>query len=164
MKINTQCVLKYLKHDYKEVGKAAAYIVVAIAVVASTVLVCVNGPSLVWPYISSYYTAYNFLNVIAGTIVVLFTFGISIFYNKEEFLVKTRSEYDDSVITIEWGSGEYIALAALCAFFPYCIYSIVWAYIVNYSWESPILSVVVFATLILIGTPIGCAIARCKEQ
>jgi hypothetical protein len=37
-------------------------------------------------------------------------------------------------------------------------------YMISSKWESPVLSIIIFSILILIGTPIGCAIARCKEE
>jgi ABC-type arginine transport system permease subunit len=163
MKVNTQCVLKYLKHDYKEIAINFACLVGAIAAVLAIAFICLNGPSLVWPYISSYYTAYNILNGIVGVIVILFTFGIAVLYNKESFFGKTYSEYDETPITVEHGSGDYIAIASFCAGMVYLIY-IFGAWMITTNPDIPIYSMVIFVASILIGTPIGCAIARCKEE
>ena len=163
MKVNMSCVVKYLKHDYKNIFVNVIIVVIAIAIAAVMCFMCINGPAVVWPYISSYCTAYNVLNSIVGAIVVAFTFGISTLGNKETFLVKTKSEYDGSIITTEWDSGEFIAIAGFCAFFLYVIY-ILWMFMSTGKLDVPIYSIVVFAILILIGTPIGCAIARCKEE
>lgn len=155
MKINIECVLKYLKHDYKEEGEVIAAILGLTAICAAIWFV----PSVIWPYISSYYTAYNLLNIVAGIIVVVFTMGIAVFGNKESFLVKETSELD----TKDVGTSFFITIAFLSAIFPYLLYCI--GYLCNsVKWESPILSIIVFITLILIGTPIGCAIARCKKE
>lgn len=142
MKINTECAVKHLKHDLKEVGLALA-IIMAIAVIVA-IPVYLN-PS-----------AYMVLNTLAGCIVILATVGVAIFWDKETF-----------ALTDEHGTKSYLDV-----WFPICIAGVggailYGAYIVaagvSSGWESAVPSVVVFALLILIGTPIACAIARCKE-
>ena len=164
MKINTSCVLKYLKHDYKEDGKVIAAIAGLIAVCSIVWVICTTGPSVIWPYISSYCTAYNILNVIAGAIVVAFTVGVAVFGNKEWFEYKPWKE------GYGWGQNDHEPKGSGVLFFPalaigFLVYMLYWIeYLLIGTWENPIFSTIIFIALILIGTPIGCAIARCKEE
>jgi hypothetical protein len=162
MKINMSCVLKYLKHDYKEEGTIIGLIALCAIVFAIVWFICTTGPSVIWPYISPYCTAYNILNGVVGVIVVVFTVGTAIFCNKESFLVEEISRYDGNVTTTDAGSLLIILIAFIFAVLPYLVYTLL--YMISSKWESPVLSIIIFSILILIGTPIGCAIARCKEE
>ena len=164
MKINMSCVLKYLKHDYKEEGTTIGLIALCAIVCAIVWFICITGPSVIWPYISPYCTAYNILNGVAGIIVVVFTVGVAVFGNKEWFEYKPWKE------GYGWGKNDFKPKGSGVLLFPafaigFCMYILYWVdYLLIGGLENPTLSTIIFATLILIGTPIGCAIARCKEE
>jgi len=160
MTINRECVVKYLKHDYKELLKIVAIIAGAICIIAIAFVAFANGPAIIWPLLSPYWTGYNILTVFAAAIVILFTVGISA-CDKKFFEFKTKNSCGVELI-VEETTGFIIGLALLCGFVPYSLYWIIYV-LSNPKWEDPLLSTIVFIALILIGTPIGCAIAKCKE-
>jgi len=102
------------------------------------------------------------LNAFAAVIVILFTIGIAT-RDKKFFEVETDKDFDGNDAVEEVGSDLPILIAFSAAVFPYGIYwFLYWGS--NPKWEYPLLSTIVFIVLILIGTPIGCAIAKCKED
>jgi len=160
MTINRECVKKYLMRDYTKLLKVVVLCAGVIGIISIAFVVSTNGPAIIWPFISPYWTGYNVLNVFAAAIVILFTVGIAT-RDKKFFVFKTKDWCGIETIE-EKTTGLYIKLALACGVFPYVVY---WAgcALNTPRWEDPLLSTIVFITLILIGTPIGCAIAKCKE-
>jgi hypothetical protein len=169
MKINIECAFKYLKHDYKRILNAvgvliylciasifAAAIYLYVPQIIGFVVSCI--PNIGMP------SAYILLNVVAAIIVLISTFGIAIFGNKEWFEYKPWKE------GYGWGRSDHepkgcgVCLAPIFGI-GFVVYLFYWIeYILCSNWESPVISTIIFIVLILIGTPIGCAIARCKEE
>ena len=106
MKVNRECVAKYLKHDYKELLKIVAIIVGVIIVAGLIWVVFANGPAIIWPFISPYWTGYNVLNVFAAAIAILFTVGIAT-RDKKFFEFKTKNSCGVELI-VEETTGLYI--------------------------------------------------------
>lgn len=169
MKINTSCVSKYLKHDYKSMITPIAIIGGLCCVVVLAFVTIYNISKIVEMIFSHFSTislpsAYTMLNVIAAIIVVVSTLGIAIFGNKEWFEYKPWKE------GYGWGHNDFETKGSGVLLFPIflvglMVYLFYWIeYLLCQNWENPLLSTVVFIILILIGTPIGCAIAKCKEE
>lgn len=162
MKLNTQCVLKYLKHDYKEIlTSGITKFIVGIAIVLAIGKYFYHGMpeiKIVLP------TPYMALNILAAILVLMLTIGIAVFGNKEWFEYKPWKE------GYGWGHNDYETKGYSIFFFPalatgICLYGFYLCGYFSYSnWESPLISAIVYTVLILIGTPIGCAIAKCKEE
>jgi len=169
MKVNTQCVLKYLKHDYKSMITPIV-IIGEMCFAALLAIVVLYDISVIVEIIFSHLSiillpsAYTLLNVIAAIIVIVVTFGVAIFGNKEWFEYKPWKE------GYGWGSNDFETKGSGIVFVPIfglglSIYLPYWiVYLLLQNWESPLLSTIIFIILILIGTPIGCAIAKCKEE
>lgn len=176
MKINTTCVLKYLKHDYKDIflpvaiflgACVAAVVVIAIALNVTAIALNISQiigiifsqiPKILLP------SGYILLNIVAAIIVLVFTVGVAVFGNKEWFEYKPWKE------GYGWGTNDHEPKGSGVLFFPtfglgLSIYLPYWIlYLLFQNWENPLLSTIIFIMLILIGTPIGCAIAKCKEE
>jgi hypothetical protein len=142
MTIKTECVVAHLKHDYKQIGCVVAVLVAGV--------VCFTIPAYLNP------SAYTVLNILAGCIVVLATVGVAVFWDKETFA--TTNEVGEKTYLDVWFP---IGLAGVGGMVIYGTYVI--AHSVSNGWENPTASFAAFVLLILIGTPIACAIARCKE-
>ena len=169
MSINKQCVLKYLKHDYTKIfGGVLLLICIIIAIVLAGLALLYLPQMLEFGLayrlnIMSPVSAYVLLNVLAAIIVLASTVGIAIFGNKKWFEYKPWKEgYGWGPNDHEPKGFEVILLPVFgVSIIPYMAY---WCgYFIN-DWESPVISTIVFILLILIGTPISCAIARCKEE
>lgn len=148
MKVNTECVIKYLKHDYKIVGEIVGWILLIIlGYFAITWLAAVIPPL----------SEYMILNICAACILLMFTVGIAVFCDKSAF------EYRDSE-TGECGtinSGFFVTIGMIILVFAYAFYIL--SGDLRGGWEDPTVSFVIVAILFLLGCPVGCAIARCKE-
>jgi hypothetical protein len=169
MKVNTSCVLKYLKHDYKEISANVVILLglcVAAVVVIFTVLHVPQIIGMIFSQIPKILlpSAYILLNVVAGIVVLIFTVGVAVFGNKEWFKYKPWKE------GYGWGRNDFEPKGSGVLFTPafsigFSVYIFYWIeYLIIGDWEDPTFSTIIFISLILIGTPMGCAIARCKEE
>jgi hypothetical protein len=160
MKLNTQCVLKYLKHDYKEIVTSPLTIFIACLVVA--LVVGINFFHGVPEIKIDLPSPYMMLNVFAAITVLMLTVGIAAFGDKEWFEYKPWKE------GYGWGKNDCKTKGYEVFFIPafavgVCLYGFYLCGYVSYSgWGSPLISATIYTLLILIGTPIGCAIAKCK--
>lgn len=162
MTIKTECVVKYLKHDYKEIGIIVGGIAVAIGVVALTLLGMPYITSALGSVIIPVWSGYNVLNTFAALTVLTFTVGIVVFWDKKTFALKEFDGYGNPTGVVgNFGIKTPLLLAGVVGLVIYGTYAL--ARTSMPYWESPVLSLVVFTILLLVGVPIGCAIARCKE-
>ena len=92
--IKTKCVVEYLKHDYTSIIKHLCIPLIAIVLIACTVISMptLNGifTSLIAaiPVLSEF----DYLNISATIIVLIFTVGMSIFGTKQTFEYESWKE------------------------------------------------------------------------
>jgi hypothetical protein len=157
MKIKTDCVVKYLKHDYKDVALAITMLLIAGSICYGIIF---GLPIIIskTPHLS----AYDVLNIFSGLIVISFTIGVAIFWDNKSFEL---SAYDDNgckTVGKTIGGVECAFIpAGLCVTILYVTYSVIRVLMSTY--EDPLISFIVCCVLLAIFVPIGCAIARCKE-
>ena len=167
MSIKKDCVVKYLKRDYKDLVLYTAWTIVIIAVVAVFIFAGYAGMTAfgvpILAALSEGFTAYNVFVAISAIIVLLFTVGIAM-GDKTQFETKTTDAYTNEKVVTEDAVGTwfYVFFAGGLEF------SLLWGYFllgggIAGKFPSPIYVTVSFIICILIGTPISCAIARCKE-
>jgi hypothetical protein len=172
MKVNLQCVVKYLKHDYVDIFKPIGIVIGMAVVVIIGLLAIVKGYDVLASFVSTIIlhipsfeiNAFTLLNMVAAVVVLTFTVGIGLFGTKEWF------EYKPWKVGFGWGPNDTETKGCNIFFIPafgigflvYVFYWIIYA-LSNPKWEDPLLSTIIFIVLILVGMPAGCAVARCKE-
>ena len=168
MTIKTKCVINHLKHDYTQIGKAFGCVAV-IATVFFAGVVATNSYLIITPLaalVAPHLTALNLLNATLSVIALRYTIGIAVFGDESSFVQVTEetSEFDGSKIQkrVDYKNTdvlmEPLLLGALLLTF-YCIPM----NIAGLGWEFPTLSILIFTIIVIVCTPIGCAVARCKE-
>jgi hypothetical protein len=152
MAIKKDCVVKYLKHDFKEIGAiaGATAIVIIIAVGATTILQ--NHPFQP--------SANQVFDIISGIVILFFTAVVAYVADKSLFA------FDDPETGIKSQHGYKTILGMSLTFEALfiAIYTVLsnFAPISSYTW-SIYPDIAISVILLVIGVPIACAIARCKE-
>ena len=138
MTIKKDCVVKYLKHDFKEIGIASGVIIAVVVIL----------------FVISQFTitANSLFDIISGIIILSFTFGVAHWWNYSTFRF------------LECGYGGPLLIALVCEVVIGIIYCVIGNYpSVRYDIISILPDLLVSIILLVIGVPIASAIARCKE-
>jgi hypothetical protein len=177
MTVKLECVYKHVVHDWKEMGiwllKGAAILA---AITIAGLLLCGAGVILYEPLTAVFaafckaFTAYNVMIALTAINVIGFTFGIAYCWNKDSFKT-TATDTDDhgtplgtthEVNTTTWDMIGVSMLIECVLFIGYVLVGILSSLWFVY-YESPAPILLAWVICAIIGIPIACAIARCKE-
>jgi len=178
MTVKLECVYKHVVHDWKEMGVLVAKGIAAlVAFVVAAALIFGAGVLIMEPavaaigFICQSFTAYNLFIALSTTNIVGFTLGAAYFWNKDSFTTKERAHYDASnnwipEMTVPKSTMD-VMQDNLIVETPFIVFYLFWAV-----WcvpdprnlpLPPLWMVALYIVAFIIGIPIACAIARCKE-
>jgi hypothetical protein len=177
MTVKLECVYKHVVHDWKEALTAIAWGVwgVVVFICELVILGCI-GSVLASPtvygvnFILGLLTGYNIMAVLTTINIIACTSGIACCWNKDSFK-KNVTDTDEhgtplstthEEITSTW---EMVFVSMFIEGFVFFGFVVVGAFASLWYiyFESPLPILLAWAICAVIGIPIACAIARCKE-
>jgi hypothetical protein len=173
MTVKLECVYKHVVHDWKEAASVVGW---CIAGLGGLVLLCYVGSLLASPIVFvlnavfGLFTAYNLLVALTAINVIGFTFGAAYRWNEDSFKTSVN-DVNERGVMLSTSHEEIMSTWSVILISAYCEAALLVSYMIIASvvsgwyifFPNPAWVCLAWTICAIIGIPIACAIARCKE-